>query len=170
MEIVSKDRKSGKIAAKKRELVLPALNSEFSMSGVSLSRFVEPIKKTSGDAEMTDVFSQGGVRIRPLPSREFRVTDNLVVLFELYNASVNSETGKPMIWVTLKLMKDDQPAAKPMDYLLTEIEATPSRHMTFAKYMKLAGLQAGKYVAIIEARDRVTQKLLTRHESFVITQ
>ena len=88
IEIVFRDRLSGKIAAKKRELVLPALNSEFSMSGVALSRFVEPIKKSPGAAETVDVFSQGGVRIRPLPSREFRATDNLVVLFELYNASV----------------------------------------------------------------------------------
>lgn len=168
IEIVFRDRLSGKIAAKKKELVLPALNSEFSMSGVALSRFVEPIKKTPAAAETVDVFSQGGVRIRPLPSREFRATDNLVVLFELYNASVNSETGKPMVWVRLKLMKDDQPATKPMDYLLTETVVTPSQHLTFAKYIKLAGLQAGKYVAIIEARDRGTQKLLTRQESFVI--
>src|SRR5262245_11438349 len=168
IEIVFRDRQSGKIAAKKRELVLPALNSEFSMSEVALSRFVEPIKKTPGSTETADVFSQGGVRIRPSPSREFRATDNLVVLFELYNASVNAETGKPMVWVTLKLMKDDQAATKPMDYILTETVATPSQHLTFAKYIKLAGLQAGKYVAIIEARDRVTQKLLTQQESFVI--
>ena len=170
IEIVFRDRQSGKIAAKKRELVLPALNSEFSMSGVALSRFVEPIKKTPGAAETEDVFSPGGVRIRPSPSREFRATDNLVVLFELYNASVNTETGKPMVWVTLKLMKDDQVATKPMDYLLTETLATPSPHLTFAKYIKLTGLQAGKYMAIIEARDRVTQKLLTHQESFVIAQ
>ncbi|HEV2667175.1 MAG TPA: VWA domain-containing protein, partial [Blastocatellia bacterium] len=170
IEIVFRDRLSGKIAAKRRELVLPALNSEFSMSGVTLSRFVEAIKKTPETAEATDVFSQGGVRIRPAPSREFRPTDNLVVLFELYNASAKAETGKPMVWVTLKLMKDGQAATTPMDYVLTETVAAPSPHLTFAKYVKLAGLQAGKYVAIIEARDRATQKLLTRQESFVITQ
>ncbi len=170
VEIVFRDKLSGKIAAKRRELVLPALNSEFSMSGVTLSRFVEPIKKTPGTAETTDVFSQGGVRIRPTPSREFRSTDNLIVLFELYNAAAKAETGKPMVWVTLKLMKDGQAATAPMDYVLTETVATPSPHLTFAKYIKLAGLQAGKYVAIIEARDRATQKLLTRQESFVITQ
>lgn len=170
VEIVFRDRLSGKIAAKRRELVLPALNSEFSMSGVTLSRFVEPIKKTPGTAEITDVFSQGGVRIRPTPGREFRSTDNLVVLFELYNAAVKAETGKPMVWVTVKLMKDGQAATTPMDYVLTETVATPSPHLIFAKYIKLAGLQAGKYVAIIEARDRATQKLLTRQESFVITQ
>jgi hypothetical protein len=170
VEIVFRDRLSGKVAAKKREFVLPALNSEFSMSGVTLSRFVEPIKKTPDAAEPIDVFSQGGVRIRPTPSREFRSTDNLVVLFEMYNATVKAETGKPMVWVTLKLMKDDQMVTAPMDYVLTEIVPTPSPHLTFAKYIKLAGLQAGKYVTKIEARDRATQKLLTHQESFVITQ
>jgi hypothetical protein len=137
---------------------------------VTLSRFVEPIKKTPETDEIIDVFSQGGVRIRPTPSREFRSTDNLVVLFELYNAAAKTETGKPMVWVTLKLMKDGQATTAPMDYVLTETVATPSPHLTFAKYVKLAGLQPGKYVAIIEARDRATQKLLTREESFVITQ
>jgi len=170
VEIVFRDKLSGKIAAKRSELILPALNSEFSMSGVTLSRFVEPIKKAPETGETIDVFSQGGVRIRPTPSREFRTTDNLVVLFELYNAAAKAETGKPMVWVTLKLMKDGQSATTPMDYVLTETVATPSPHLTFAKYVKLAGLQAGKYVAIIEARDRTTQKLLTRQESFVISQ
>src|SRR5499426_1242639 len=170
LEIVFRDRQSGKIAAKSRELVLPALNTEFSMSGVTLSRFVEPIKKAPETGETIDVFSQGGVRIHPTPSREFRPTDNLVILFELYNAAAKPETGKPMVWVTLKLMKDGQAATAPMDYVLTENVATPSPHLTFAKYVKLAGLQAGKYVAIIEARDRTAQKLLTREESFVISQ
>jgi hypothetical protein len=170
LEIVFRDRLSGKISAKRRELVLPAMNSEFSMSGVTLSHFVEPIKKTPETTETTDVFSQGGVRIRPAPSREFRSTDNLVVLFELYNAAAKAETGKPMVWVTMKLMKDGQVATPPMDYVLTETVPTPSPHLTFAKYIKLTGLQAGKYVAIIEARDRATQKFLTRQESFVITQ
>ncbi len=91
IELVFRDRQSGKIAAIKRELVLPGLNSDFSMSGVTLSRLAEPIKKTPGAPETTDVFSQGGVRIRPFPSREFRDTDNLIVLFELYNASVKAE-------------------------------------------------------------------------------
>ena len=170
VEIVFRDKLSGKIAAKRRELVLTALNSEFSMSGVTLSRFAEPIKKSPETAVTTDVFSQGGVRIRPAPSREFRPTDNLIVLFELYNAAAKAETGKPMVWVTLRLMKDGQAATAPMDYVLTETVATPSPHLTFAKYVKLAGLQAGKYVAIIEARDRTAQKLLTREESFVISQ
>jgi hypothetical protein len=88
----------------------------------------------------------------------------------MYNATVKAETGKPMVWVTLKLMKDDQMVTAPMDYVLTEIVPTPSPHLTFAKYIKLAGLQAGKYVTKIEARDRATQKLLTHQESFVITQ
>jgi VWFA-related protein len=170
LEIVFRDKLSGKLAAKRRELVLTALNSEFSMSGVTLSRFAEPIKKSPEPAVTTDVFSHGGVRIRPTPSREFRPTDNLIVLFELYNAAAKAETGKPMVWVTLRLMKDGQAATAPMDYVLTETDATPSPHLTFAKYVKLAGLQAGKYVAIIEARDRTTQKLLTREESFVISQ
>jgi len=169
IDLVFRDRLSGKIAAKRKQIVLPTLNSEFSASGASLSRYAEPIKITPGTAETLDVFSQGGIRIRPSPSREFRNTDNLIVFFELYNAVAKAETGKPMVWVSLKLMKDDQAVTKPMDYVLTEIVATPAPHMTFAKYIKLTGLQSGNYAVVIEARDMVTQKLLTQQESFVIT-
>ncbi|MGH9937709.1 MAG: VWA domain-containing protein [Blastocatellia bacterium] len=169
IELVFRDRLSGKIAAKRKQIVLPALNSEFSASGVTLSRYAEPIKKAPGTAETVDVFSQGGIRIRPSPSREFRNTDNLIVFFELYNAGAKAETGKPMVWVTLKLMKDNQTVTKPIDYVLTETVATPAPHLTFAKYIRLTGLQPGNYAAVIEARDMVTQKLLTQQESFVIS-
>jgi hypothetical protein len=40
----------------------------------------------------------------------------------------------------------------------------------FAKYIRLAGLPAGKYVAMIEARDMVTGKLVKQQASFVIAR
>src|SRR5262249_35593912 len=135
IELVFRDKLSGKMAGKRRQLVLPAVNSEFSMSGVVLSRYVEPIKKTPGTADPVDVFSQGGVRIRSTSSREFRPADNLIVFFELYGATTKQETGKPLAWVTLKLMKDDQTAIKPIDYVLTETVTTPVPHQVFAKYI-----------------------------------
>jgi hypothetical protein len=151
-------------------LILPAADAEFSTSAVVLSRLALAAKKEPGSAGSSDVLSQAGVRIRPSPSREFSAADNLIIFFELYNAATSAETGKPLVRVTVTLKRDNTVAIKPIEYMLAETHSEPVPHMTFAKYISLAGLPAGKYVATIEARDMITRKLLTQQASFVITQ
>ena len=170
VELIVKDRLSGKTAARREKLILPVADNEFSATGAVLSRHVETAKKPASAARSSSVLSEGSVEIRPSPSREFRATDNLIIFLELYNAAANAETGKPLVRVTVTLMKDDKPATKPIDYMLTETTAEPVPHLTFAKYIKLAGLPAGKYTAMIEARDSVTRKVVTQQAPFVITQ
>jgi hypothetical protein len=116
------------------------------------------------------VLSEGKVQIRPLPSREFRATDNLILFFDLYNPKVSPDTGKPLVRVTVTLMKDSKQAMRPMDYVLTETVTRQVPCLTFAKYVSLHGLTTGKYVAVIEALDVVTHKLITQQAPFVITQ
>ena len=148
-------------------------DAEFSASAVVLSRHAEPAKRQLAADGMTgagDVFSETGVQIRPSPSREFRLTDNLIIFFKLYNAAKAAETGKPLVRVTVTLLNNGKVAIKPIDYDLTETLAEPVPHLTFAKYIRLAGLPAAKYVAMIEARDMVTGKLVKQQTSFVIVR
>jgi hypothetical protein len=158
---------SGKMAARKERLVLPVADADFSASAVALSRIALRAKNARGSG---DVFSQEGVQIRPSPSREFRASDNLIIFFEMYNAAPGAETGKPLVRVTVTLTKDDKAVTRPIDYMLTEALTEPVPHMTFAKYISLARLSPGKYVAVIEALDVVTRKLVRRQAPFVITQ
>jgi VWFA-related protein len=173
IDLIIRDRLSGKMAARKEKLFLPPADTEFSTSGLVLSRHVEPAQKTPASAAITgagDVLSQEGVQIRPLPSREFRVKDNLIIFFKLYNVAASPETGKPLVKVTVTLMKDSKAAIRPIEYVITESPGEPVPHLTFAKYISLAGLPAGKYAAIIESRDMITGKLVTQQASFVIRQ
>ena len=94
----------------------------------------------------------------------------MIIFFDLYNATVSPDTGKRLVRVTVTLMKDNKQAMRPVDYVLTETVNRPVPCLTFAKYTSLAGLTAGKYVAVIEALDMVTHKLITQQEPFVITQ
>ncbi|MDX6708997.1 MAG: hypothetical protein QOH96_13 [Blastocatellia bacterium] len=166
IELVVKDRQSGKSAAKRVSLMLPVAGSEFSVTEPVLSRHAEPISPRAGSI---DVLSEGNVQIRPSPSREFRASDDLIIFFNLYNTSLAPETGKALVRVTVTLMKDGSPVARPMDYVLTDILADPVPHVTFAKFVKLTGLSAGKYSAVIESRD-IDQKKMIKHEvSFMIT-
>jgi VWFA-related protein len=168
IDLVVKDRLSGKITARRETLVLPATNSDFSMSGVVLSRHVDPAPKNPAARETTDALNQGGVQIRPSPSREFRAQDNLIIFFELYNSTPDANTGKPLVRVSVTLVKDNKAAVKPINYDLTENLGEPTPHLMFAKYISLNGLSAGSYTAKIEARDMVTGKFINQQESFVI--
>lgn len=167
IDLIVRDRLSGKVAAKREKLVLPVAGSEFWASEAVLSRHVESLKQTAGNG---DVLSAGNVQIRPSPSREFHTTDNLIIFFKLYNGTPAADTGKPLVRVTVNLMKAGKPAIKPLDYELTETVAEPVPHLTFAKYVELTGLAPGKYSAMIETRDMVQKKLVKQEAWFVITQ
>jgi VWFA-related protein len=173
IDLIVRDRLSGKIAARREQLVLPVADAEFSATAVVLSRHAEPAKPQPAADRRTgagDVFSEAGVQIRPSPSREFRVTDNLIIFFKLYNAAKAADTGEPLVRVTVTLINNGKVAIKPIDYLVKETLAEPVPHLTFAKYIRLAGLPAGKYEAMIEARDMVTGKLVKQKESFVVAR
>ena len=173
IDLIVRDRLSGKVAARREQLVLPVADAAFSATAVVLSRHAEPAKRQLAADRMTgagDVFTEAGVQIRPSPSREFRLTDNLIIFFKLYNAAKAADTGKPLVRVTVTLINNGKVAIKPIDYDVTETLAEPVPHLTFAKYIRLAGLPAGKYVAMIEARDMVTGKLVKQQTSFVIAR
>ena len=168
IDLVVKDRLSGRVAATRQMLTLPVTDSEFSATEAVLSRHAEPLRQPpTGPA---DVLSAGNALIRPSPSREFQTADNLIIFFNLYNATPGAETGKPLVRVTVTLMKDGKPATKPLDYELKEIVPEPVPHLTFAKYIKLAGLAAGRYSVVIEARDLTQNKVVKQDAWFVIKQ
>jgi hypothetical protein len=165
IDLIVRDRLSGKVAAKREKLVLPVAGPEFWTTDAVLSRRAETIKQAPHSA---DVLSEGDVRVRPSPSHEFQATDNLIIFFKVYNAAVSREIGKPLVRVTVTLMKDGKPAGRPLDYQLTEAKTEPVPHLTFAKYIKLAGLSPGNYSAVIESRDIVQQKLTRQEARFQI--
>ena len=167
IDLIVRDRLSGKVAARRQKLALPVAGSEFSTTEAVLSRHAEPQKQTAASG---DVLSADNVQIRPSPSREFHPTDNLIIFFKLYNAAVAPETGKTLVRVTVTLMKDGNLAARPLDYQLIEAPTESLPHLTFAKYFKLTGLPAGKYSAVIESRDIVQQKVVRQEAWFEITR
>lgn len=165
VDLIVRDRLSGKVAAKQDKLELPIDDATFWTTGAVLSRHADQLK---GPSRNGDVFTEGSVQIRPSPSREFHSTDNLIVFFQLYNAAVSRETGTPLVRVTVTLMKDGKSVTRPIDYQLTETATDPIPHLTLAKYIKLTGLPAGKYSAVIESRDLVQQKVSKQEAWFVI--
>jgi VWFA-related protein len=169
VELVVRDGLSGKVAARRERLVVPETGTEFSATRAVLSRYVEPVRSAGAAPAPEDVFREGNVQVRPSPSREFTAADNLIIFFKLYNASADTATGKPSVRVTVILSKDGKAVAKPLSYDLTEAaQGAAVPHLTFAKFIPLAGLAPGKYEASVESRDMITLKLVKQKASFYI--
>ncbi len=166
IDLIVKDRQSGKMSAKREQLVLPDIDSEFTTTGLVLSRYVAAVTPQLTDSP--DVFTYRNTAIRPSAARQFRATDNLVMYLAVYNAANSPDTSKPMVRVTARLMKDGQPAMKPFDFVLTDVEDKPAPHLTFAEYIRLTGMTPGNYTVMIEAKDMVSKKLVKQEASFVL--
>ncbi|HEU4833503.1 MAG TPA: VWA domain-containing protein [Pyrinomonadaceae bacterium] len=169
IDLVVRDKQSGKVTARREHLVLPEPDAEFAATPVVLSRYVEPASQLPPNpADFPDVFVHGKQLIRPSPSRQFKTTDNLIMFMSVYNAVNSPETGKPLVRVTVRLMKDGQPATKFFDFVLTDIQPQPVSHLAFAEFIRLAGLAPGRYQAMIETKDMVTRKSTKQEAPFEI--
>jgi VWFA-related protein len=169
LDLMVRDRQSGKTSAKREQFVVPEADTEFAATPVVLSRFVEQARLPSLAAdEPVDVFVHARTQVRPSSRREFQAADNLIMFLSVYNPANSPDTGKPLVRVTVRLFKDAQAATKPFDYVLSDIEDQPVPHLTFAEYIKLAGLSPGNHTAAIEIKDMVTRKLVKRDAPFTI--
>src|ERR1043165_2218844 len=159
IDLIVKDKQTDKLAAYRQQLVLPETEAEFATTPVVLSRYVEAASQLPPNpAEFPDVFVYGKQLIRPSAARQFKTTDNLIMFLNVYNAANSPDTGKPLVRVTVRLMKDGQPATKFFDFVLTDVQERPVSHLTFAEYLKLTNLTSGHYQATIEVKDMVTRK------------
>jgi hypothetical protein len=166
VELMVTDRLSGKKAAVKQALVLPVADQQFTATSAVLSHHADRASQTSAGA--IDILSEGSVNIRPSPSHEFHPNDNLIIFFKLYNAKVDLNTSRPLVRVTMSVLKDGRPAIKPVDYELSQLVSEPVPHLTFAKFVTLKGLAPGKYSANLEINDTVEKKVVRQSAAFVI--
>jgi VWFA-related protein len=167
IDLMVRDKQSGKITAQRQQLVLPEFDSEFSATPLVLSRYVEPTKLPP-NPDYHDVFVYRNQLIRPSAARQFKTTDNLIMYLAVYNPANSPDTGKPLVRVSVRLMKDGQPASKFFDYVLTDVQNKPVPHLTFAEYIGLASLAPGRYSATIEVKDMVTRKSSKQDAAFEI--
>jgi len=169
LDLIVRDKQSGKIAARREQFVLPEPEAEFAATPVVLSRYVEAVSQLPPNpSDFPDVFVHGKQLIRPSAARQFKPGDNLIMFLAVYNAANSAETGKPLVRVTVRLMKDGQPATKFFDYVLTDIQERPVPHLTFAEYLRLTNLAPGRYQATIEVKDMVTRKSSKQEAPFEI--
>ena len=66
LDVIVRDKQTGKTAAKREQFVVPEADQEFAATPIVLSRFVDqaPLPKLGSD-EPPDVFVHGRTQIRP---------------------------------------------------------------------------------------------------------
>jgi VWFA-related protein len=169
IDLIVRDKQSGKIAARREHFVLAEPDLEFATTPVVLSRYVEPASQLPPNpADFPNVFVHGTQVIRPSAARQFKSTDNLIMFQDVYNAANSPDTGKPIVRVTVRLTKDGQAATKFFDFVLTDVQTQPVPHLEFAEYLKLTTLAPGRYQAVIETKDMVTRKSTKQEAPFEI--
>jgi len=169
IDLIVRDKQSGNVAAHREHFVLPEAEAEFAATPVVLSRYVEEASQLPPNpADVPDVFVYGKQLIRPSAARQFKATDNLIMYLAVYNAANSPDTGKPLVRVTVRLIKDGQPATKFFDFVLTDIQDRPVPHLTFAEFLRLTNLAPGRYQATIEVKDMVTRKSSKQEAPFDI--
>src|SRR5262249_14900905 len=85
IDLIVRDKLSGKVSARREHLVLPEPDEEFATTPVVLSRYVEPAKQLPADTP--DVFVYGKQLIRPSAALKFKNSDNLIMFQDVYNAA-----------------------------------------------------------------------------------
>jgi hypothetical protein len=168
LDLIVRDKLSGKTTAQRQQFTLAEPDAEFAATPVVLSRYVEASSQLPPNPDFPDVFVYGKQLIRPSAARRFKATDNLIMYLAVYNPANSPDTGKPLVRVSVRLMKDGQPASKFFDFVLTEVQSKPVSHLKFAEYIKLAGLAPGRYQAMIEVKDMVTRKSSRQEAPFEI--
>jgi hypothetical protein len=90
------------------------------------------------------------------------------MFLDVYNAANSTETES--LWCVSRAADErtGKPATKFFDFVLTDIQSQPVPHLTFAQYLQLANLAAGRYQAMIETKDMVTRKSTKQEASFEI--
>ena len=148
-EVYVSDENTHKVAQAQRALVLNQPDQTLGLSTLLLAHGAQ-----KAQTNQLDFLTYNGVRIRPSAHCQFHNGDNLLFYMDVYNPRP-AQDQKSDLEVNVFVMKGAAPSMKLPPYHLTEAVADQPKHVTLARYMKLAGLPAGDYSLLVSIRDVV---------------
>ncbi len=98
-----KDPESGKVGWIRQDVEVPDFSvGSLQISSITLARKVEEIKAASNPGQR---FVLGKFRVIPAPDPVFRAGEELVLYYQVYNASTDPASGKPKLKVSYRFEK-----------------------------------------------------------------
>jgi GWxTD domain-containing protein len=108
-------------------------------------------------------FSLGSLRLHPFFGSTFAKTDQINIVYQVYDLSVDSVTGKANATVTLSILKDGKvPVAKQDQTIEGSVGGSVVGPVQFSGYA------AGKYVVQLKVADKLANKNLVQEVPFEI--
>jgi VWFA-related protein len=168
VQVVVKDLKSNEVSSSEQTLYLSRPANSMALSTVLLAHGQQLYKVTDTADKFLTV---QGVRISPSAACQFRDGENLIFYFDIYNVAVDSAKKKPDVTVALKLMRDGQAVNTALPaFDVTDNPDGPVAHLTFCRFLRLAGLTPGDYTLVIDVKDALGNQTARREADFAIVK
>jgi hypothetical protein len=161
-EVLVKDSLSGTGSNSQQTISLHPSKTVMSLSTILLSKEVD---KSSNIADQ--FLTVKGVKILPSARCQFRNGDNLIFYFDIYNPRTDGESKKSDVSIEMSLLREGHRVnARLPSYHLHEYFSEPTPHITFSRYMRLAGLSTGDYTLVVDVKDALGNQRTQGQASF----
>lgn len=149
VEVLVKDLLSGVVSNNQQEIHLGEPKPGLALSTILLSREVD---KSSNTAD--PFLTVKGVKILPSARCQFRNGDNMIFYFDIYNPQLAGENKRSDLTVELSLLREGRlTKARLPTFHLNELFDGPAAHITFSRYVRLAGLPPDNYTLVVDVKD-----------------
>ena len=138
-------------------------SSKFNASSVILSKKFTQLPEPKPEKEP---YTFGKIKVYPNIDGAFTKTDDLIIVYEVYNPQIDAATGKPNLEVVYTFEKEGgkpkkTPAAAP-NGLVT------GNKMTISTSYPLQAFAAGKYKLTVDITDKATSQKAVRESAFEV--
>jgi GWxTD domain-containing protein len=165
LDLVVKDLNTGKIGAIRRAILPPKFNEQLSASTLVVANKMEVLETTPEPDEM---FVLGDVKIRPNLNRRFTPERPFGVYFHLYNVALDQTTLAPSLEVAYRISREGRFLRGTVDEEGESMQFFSGQRVVIMKQLSCRGLEPGKYVIEVEARDRLTDQKVTLSTEFTL--
>jgi len=160
------DRVTRKVSSVRRDVVIPDLSQEaLTFSSITLAATMEPLEHPPTNVKP---FHLGKFRIVPRPGNLFKQSDELNVYFQIYNPTIDPESGRPRLdvaYIFSSIPVDGGPAQEFGAYQIKD-----SRAQVQGYAVPMDEWPPGRYEVTIRVQDKVSGEVKSSDapERFII--
>lgn len=145
----------------KHTLTVPD-STKFGASSVILAKKFTQLPEPKPEKEP---YTFGKIKVHPNVEGTFAKSDDLIIVYEVYNPQIDASTGKPNLEAVYTFEREGKPKktpAAPPNGLVT------GNKMTISTSYPLQTFAAGKYKLLIEVTDKATGQKAVRETAFEV--
>lgn len=167
IDLKVRDTRSGKADTIRRGFTVPRYaEDELSASTLVLASRLEPLNGRTPSR----MFDRGSLKVIPnvgVPP-SFKPEQTLGVYMQIYNVAIDQTTLRPGLDVEYLITQQGQEVARLKEDGKDSLSTLGTQQVTLARLIPLKGLKPGVYELTVKVADHVTNKTITRKETFQV--